>query len=114
MKTLKIEHIKAFSFRNYHTEKKIYLQIYTNGIDKRKTVMKAIQDNNYEIASDDLYLFHCKVIRENGIQLSGWSMVSKYIYKKGIDPLCPHTFYIYIIKIFPSVHPSVCLLKRFD
>ena len=51
-------------------------------------------DNNYETASDDIYSFHRKVARENGIQLSGWSMLSKYTYKKGIDPLCPHTFYV--------------------
>ncbi|PKY59825.1 ribonuclease H-like protein [Rhizophagus irregularis] len=74
-------------------EKKTYLRIYTSGTGKRKTAMKAIQDNNYETASDDLYSFHRKVARENGIQLSGWSMLSNYIYKNRIDPLCPHAFY---------------------
>ncbi|CAI2187613.1 17687_t:CDS:2, partial [Funneliformis geosporum] len=76
VKTLKIEQIKAFPFRSYHTEKKTYLRIYTSGTGKRKTAMKAIQDNNYETASDDLYSFHRKVARENRIQLSGWSMLN--------------------------------------
>ena len=70
VKTRKIEHIKAFPFQGYHTEKKTYLQIYTSSTGKRKTAMEAIQDNNYKTASDDLYSFHCKVTRENGIQLS--------------------------------------------
>src|SRR4051794_425005 len=93
VETLKIEHIKAFPFRGYHTEKKTYLQIYTSGTGKIKTAMKAIQDNNYETASDDLYSFHRKVTRENGIQLSEWSMLNNYIYKNKIDPLCSHAFY---------------------
>ncbi|PKK56360.1 ribonuclease H-like protein, partial [Rhizophagus irregularis] len=93
VETLKIEHIKAFPFRGYYTEKKSYLRIYTSGTGKRKTAMKAVQDNNFETASDDLYSFHRKVARENGIQLSGWSMVSKYIFKKGVDTLCPYAFY---------------------
>jgi hypothetical protein len=42
METLKIEHIKAFPFRGYHTEKKTYLRVYTSGTGKRKTAMKAI------------------------------------------------------------------------
>ena len=67
VKTRKIEHIKAFPFQGYHTEKKTYLQIYMNGTDKRKTAIKAIQDNNYEITSDDLYSFHRKVTQENEI-----------------------------------------------
>ncbi|CAB4390079.1 unnamed protein product [Rhizophagus irregularis] len=74
VETQKIEHIKAFPFRGYYTEKKSYLRIYTSGTGKRKTAMKAVQDNNFETASDDLYSFHRKVARENGIQLSGWSM----------------------------------------
>ncbi|CAI2195257.1 20000_t:CDS:2, partial [Funneliformis geosporum] len=57
-------------------QKKTYLQIYTSGTGKRKTVMKAIQDNNYETASDDLYSFYRKVARENGIQLCGWSILN--------------------------------------
>ena len=40
VKTQKIEHIKAFSFWDYHTEKKTYLQIYTNGTDKRKQPLR--------------------------------------------------------------------------
>ena len=61
VETQKIEHIKAFPFWSYHTEKKTYLQIYVSGTGKRKTAIKAIQDNNYETASDDLYSFHHKV-----------------------------------------------------
>ncbi|CAI2186183.1 20207_t:CDS:2 [Funneliformis geosporum] len=76
VKIIKIEYIKAFPFRDYHTEKKTYLRIYTSDTGKRKTAMKAIQDNNYKTALDDLYLFYCKVARENGIQLSGWSMLT--------------------------------------
>ena len=81
VETRKIEY-KAFPFQGYHTEKKTYLRIYTNGTDKRKTAIKAVQDNNYETASDDLYSFHRKVARENRIQLSGWSTINKYICKK--------------------------------
>ena len=92
MGSFKIEHIKAFPFRGYHTEKRPYLRIYTSGTGKRKTAMTAIQDNNFETASDDMYSFHRKVARENGIQLSGWSTLSNYIYKKGSNPLCPHAF----------------------
>jgi hypothetical protein len=92
METLKIEHIKAFPFHSYHTEKKTYLRIYMSSTGKRKTAMKAIQNNNYETASDDLYSFHRKVARENGIQLSGWSILSNYIYKNRID-LYQHAFY---------------------
>ncbi|CAI2184225.1 17819_t:CDS:2, partial [Funneliformis geosporum] len=50
---------------------KTYLRIYTSSTGKRKTAMKAIQDNNYETASDNLYSFHHKVARENRIQLFG-------------------------------------------
>ncbi|CAI2200514.1 11519_t:CDS:2, partial [Funneliformis geosporum] len=53
VETIKIKHIRALSFR----------------------AMKAIQDNNYKTASDDLYSFYRKVVRENGIQLFGWSML---------------------------------------
>ncbi|CAI2185525.1 16509_t:CDS:2, partial [Funneliformis geosporum] len=47
VETLKIEHIKAFPF----------------------------QENNFKTASNDLYSFHQKVAQENGIQLSGLSML---------------------------------------
>src|ERR1043165_1339299 len=90
VKSFKTKHIKAFPFRGYYREKKPYLRIYTNSTGERKKAIIAVQDNNFETASDDLYSFHRKVARENGIQLSGWSMLSKYIYKKGVDPLCPH------------------------
>ena len=67
VKSFKIEYIKAFPFREYYREKKLYLQIYTNGTEKRKKVIEAVQDNNFETASDDLYLFYWKVARENEI-----------------------------------------------
>ncbi|CAI2197433.1 13191_t:CDS:2, partial [Funneliformis geosporum] len=59
-----------------------YLRIYTNGTGERKKAIQAIQVNNFETASDDLYSFHRKIARENGIQLSGWSIINKYIRKK--------------------------------
>ncbi|CAJ0841904.1 11944_t:CDS:2 [Entrophospora sp. SA101] len=67
----KIEHIKAFPFH----EKKSYLRIFTLGTGDRKKALQAIQDKNYETASDDMYSFHCKIARENGIAISGWSMI---------------------------------------
>jgi len=95
IKSFKIEHIKAFPFREYHTEKKPYLRIYMRGTGERKTAMKAVQDNNFETASDDMYSFYRKVARENEIAISGWSMLSDYFYKKGTDPLCSHTFLVF-------------------
>ncbi len=58
VKSFKMEHIKAFPFRGYYREKKPYLRIYTNGTGERKKAIEAVQDNNFEIASDDLYSFH--------------------------------------------------------
>src|SRR6266498_322496 len=103
VKTFSVEHTKAFSFRDYHTGKKSYLRIYTNSTGGRKTAIKAVQDNNFETASDDLYSFHRKVARENGIQLSGWFTIKKYIYKKSkrTSPLYPHEFYISIKDFYP-------------
>ena len=80
--TYKIEYIKAFPLRGYHTEKKSYLRIFTLGSGDRKKALQAIQDNNFETASDDMFSFHRKIARENGIAISGWSMISKYRYKK--------------------------------
>ena len=107
VKTFSVEHTKAFPFRGYHTGKKSYLRIYTNSTGGRKTAIKAVQDNNFETASDDLYSFHRKVARENGIQLSGWSTINKYIYKKSkqTSSLCSHEFYVSI--------KDFCLLKDF-
>ncbi|CAG8735143.1 14395_t:CDS:2, partial [Dentiscutata erythropus] len=73
----KIEHIKAFLLHGYHTEKKSYLQIFILGSGDRKKALQAIQDNNFETASDDMFSFHRKIARENGIAISGWSMISK-------------------------------------
>ena len=80
--TYKIEHIKAFQLQGYHIEKKSYLRIFTLGSGDRKKALQAIQDNNFETASDDMFSFHRKIARENGIAISGWSMISKYRYKK--------------------------------
>ncbi|CAG8744507.1 1715_t:CDS:1 [Rhizophagus irregularis] len=98
VKSFKTEHIKAFPFRGYYVEKKPYLRIYTNSTGERKKAIIAVQDNNFETASDDLYSFHRKVARENGIQLSGWSTLNKYICKKGkrTSPLYSHEFYVSI------------------
>ena len=103
VKSYKIEHIKAFPFHGYYTEKKTYLRIYTNSTGGRKTAIKAVQDNNFETASNDLYSFHRKVARENGIQLSGWSIINKYIYKqgKGTSPLYKHEFDVSIKDFCP-------------
>ena len=103
VKTFSVERTKAFSFRGYHTGKKSYLQIYTNSTSGRKTAIKAVQDNNFKIASDDLYSFHRKVAQENGIQLSGWSTIKKYIYKKSkqTSSLCSHEFYVSIKNFCP-------------
>ncbi|PKK57795.1 DNA/RNA polymerase [Rhizophagus irregularis] len=91
---------------------KTYLRIYMSGTGKRKIAIKAVQDNNYETASDDLYSFHRKVARENGIQLSGWSMLGNYMYKKRIDPLCPHTFYLFK-KYFQPVKDLTTITDHF-
>ncbi|CAB5208415.1 unnamed protein product [Rhizophagus irregularis] len=114
VKSYKIEHIKAFPFRGYHTEKKTYLRIYTNSTGGRKTAIKAVQDNNFETASDDLYSFHRKVARENGIQLSGWSIINKYIYKqgKGTSPLYKHEFDV-SIKDFCPLEDITTISDRF-
>ncbi|CAI2199367.1 9106_t:CDS:2, partial [Funneliformis geosporum] len=53
-------------------EEKSYLQIYTNGTGERKKAIQAIQENNFETASDDLYSFHRK------------STINKYIRKKAL------------------------------
>ena len=42
VETQKIEHIKAFPFRDYHMEKKTYLRIYMSDTGKRKTAIKAV------------------------------------------------------------------------
>ncbi|GBC01663.1 hypothetical protein RclHR1_42860001 [Rhizophagus clarus] len=73
----KIEPIEAFPFRSYHTEKKLYLRVFTYGTGDRKKALQAIQDNDFETASDDIFSFHRKIARENGIAISGWSMLSR-------------------------------------
>jgi len=78
----KIKHIKAFPLRGYHTEKKLYLRIFTLGTGDRKKALQAIQDKNFETVSDDMFSFHCKIARENGIAISGWSMMSKYRHRR--------------------------------
>ncbi|RIA86472.1 hypothetical protein C1645_829240 [Glomus cerebriforme] len=78
----KIEPIEAFPFHGYHTEKKLYLRVFTHGTEDRKKALQAIQDNDFETASDDISSFHRKIARENGIAISDWSMMSKYCCKK--------------------------------
>ncbi|CAG8810369.1 7996_t:CDS:1, partial [Dentiscutata erythropus] len=41
----------------------------------RKKALQAIQDKNFETASDDMFSFHRKIARENRIAISGWSMI---------------------------------------
>ena len=69
---------------------------------------------NFETASDDLYSFHRKVARENGIQLSGWSIINKYIYKqgKGTSPLYKHEFDV-SIKDFCPLEDITTISDRF-
>ncbi|CAI2179329.1 7647_t:CDS:2 [Funneliformis geosporum] len=57
--------------------------IFMNGTGVRKKAIQTIQENNFETALDDLYLFYQKVVRKNGIKLSRWSTINKYICKKG-------------------------------
>ncbi|RIA87691.1 hypothetical protein C1645_739907 [Glomus cerebriforme] len=103
IKSFEIEHIKAFSFRDYHTEKKPYLRIYTVNTKQRKIVMKAIQKKKYITASDDQFTYYRKVARECGILLSGWSMISKYVCESGgrNNPLCAYTFWVSIENFRP-------------
>lgn len=61
VKLFKIEYIKAFPFYGYYAEKKLYLHIYTNGTGKKKKAIIAVQDNNFETASDDLCSFPSKL-----------------------------------------------------
>ncbi|RGB24680.1 hypothetical protein C1646_772735 [Rhizophagus diaphanus] len=75
VKSYKIEHIKAFPFSGYYTEKKTYLRIYTNSTGSRKTAIKAVQDNNFETASDDLYSFHHKDIEMQSQKLGEFAEV---------------------------------------
>ncbi len=88
----KIGYINAFPLRGYHTEKKLYLHIFTLGTGDRKKALQAIQDKNFETASDDMFSFHRKIARENGIAISGWSTISNYIYKK-------HSHYIHDFRV---------------
>ncbi len=114
VKTFSVEHTKAFPFRGYHTGKKSYLRIYTNSTSSRKTAIKAVQNNNFETASDDLYSFYRKVAQENGIQLSGWSTIKKYIYKKSkrTSLLCPYEFFV-SIKDFCPLEDFTTISDRF-
>ncbi|CAI2189406.1 5225_t:CDS:2 [Funneliformis geosporum] len=75
----------------------------TFSVENIKKAIQAIQENNFETASDDLYSFYQKVAQENEIKLSGWSTINKYICKKGkqTSPLFPHEFYISIKDFCP-------------
>ncbi|GES94266.1 DNA polymerase family B-domain-containing protein [Rhizophagus clarus] len=66
----KIVPIRAFPFHGYHTEKKLYLRVFTHATGDRKKAFQAIQDNNFETASDDISSLYRKIARENGIAIS--------------------------------------------
>ncbi|PKK58786.1 hypothetical protein RhiirC2_795765 [Rhizophagus irregularis] len=95
-------------------EEKSYLRIYMNGTGERKKAIQAIQENNFETASNDMWSFHRKVARENGIQLSGWFTINKYKCKKGkrTSPLCSHEFYV-SIKDFCPLEDFTTISDRF-
>ncbi|GET03854.1 DNA polymerase family B-domain-containing protein [Rhizophagus clarus] len=88
----KIEPIKTFPFHGYHTKIKLYLRVFTHGTGNRKKALQAIQDNDFKTASDDISSFHCKIARENGIAISGWSMMSKYCCRK--HPQYTYNFHV--------------------
>ncbi|RGB22354.1 hypothetical protein C1646_776219 [Rhizophagus diaphanus] len=90
----KIEPIEALPFRDYHTEKKLYLRVFTHDTGDRKKALQAIQDNGFKTASDDISSFHRKVARESGIAISGWSMMSKYCCRK--HPQYTYDFHIFV------------------
>ncbi|CAB4382672.1 unnamed protein product [Rhizophagus irregularis] len=93
----KIEPIEAFPglpFHDYHTEKKLYLRVFTQGTGDRKKTLQAIQDNDFETALDDISSFYRKIAKENGIAISGWSMISKYKYRR--HPYHTYDFHISI------------------
>ena len=69
---IRIEYIKAFRIRGYHTEKKSYLRIYTTNTFQRKIAFNIIQKHNLETASDDRSTYYRKVAREYRISLTGW------------------------------------------
>ena len=106
----KIDHIKAFPLRSYHTEKKTYLRILTNGTGDRRKALQAIQGKNYETASDDKTSLHRKIARDTGIALSGWSMLNDYRYKAHSH--YTHSFYV-SVKNFRSVEDLKTLSYRF-
>src|SRR2546427_413287 len=93
IKSFEIEHIKAFPFCGYHTEKP-YLRIYAVNTKQRKIAMKAIQKKKYITGSDNQFTYYRKVACECRILLSGWYMISKYVCKSGgrNNPLCAYTF----------------------
>src|SRR6266540_5643869 len=103
IKSFEIEHIKAFPFHGYHTEKKSYLRIYAVNTKQRKIAMKAIQKKKYITASDDQFTYYHKVAYECGILLSGWSMISKYVCESEgrNNPLCAYTFRVSIENFCP-------------
>ena len=70
IKLFEIKHIKAFSFCDYYTEKKLYLSIYAVNTKQRKIAIKAIQKKKYITASDDQFTYYRKVACECGILLS--------------------------------------------
>src|SRR6266540_7035566 len=115
IKSFEIEHIKAFPFRGYHTEKKPYLRIYAVNTKQRKIAIKVIQKKKYITALDDQFTYYCKVACECGILLSGWSMISKYVCESEgrNNSLCAYTFRV-SIENFRLVEDLASLKNRFS
>ncbi|PKY47853.1 ribonuclease H-like protein [Rhizophagus irregularis] len=74
IKDYKIEHIKAFPLRGYHTEKKSYLRIITRGTGDRKKALQAIQKNNFKTASDDMW-FRQATLRTPSVSVNNFQPV---------------------------------------
>ncbi|GES83053.1 DNA polymerase family B-domain-containing protein [Rhizophagus clarus] len=106
----KIVPIRAFPFCGYHTEKKLYLRVFTHSTGDRKKALQAIQDNNFETASDDIFSLHRKIARENGIAISGWSMLSRYSYRK--HPQYTYDFHV-SVNYFRAVEDLKLINDRF-
>uniref|UniRef100_U9UW03 DNA-directed DNA polymerase family B exonuclease domain-containing protein n=1 Tax=Rhizophagus irregularis (strain DAOM 181602 / DAOM 197198 / MUCL 43194) TaxID=747089 RepID=U9UW03_RHIID len=111
---IKMECIKAYPIRGYHTEKKPYLRIVTPNKDLRFTALDIISSYNskvdpeckIETASDDTGTYYRKVAREYRIPLSGWELISDYRYNFSApyyvkSQHCPHAFYVHIENFRP-------------
>ncbi|PKY53010.1 DNA/RNA polymerase [Rhizophagus irregularis] len=75
-----IETISAFSLQGYHTEKKLYIHVWTWNHFDRYNALKAVRGDGISIASDDLTptYYYRKVAREKRLPLSSWATLSNY------------------------------------